>query len=39
VFYTANPKEIVYMAAAVGIVLNKDTNTQRIMGAGNRDTA
>lgn len=38
-FYTANPNEVVYMTAAVGVVLNKTTNTQKFFGAGNIKTA
>ena len=34
-----NPSEIVYMAAAVGIVLNTDSNTQKFFGAGYTKTA
>lgn len=33
-YYTRNPDEIVYMAAAVGIVLNKRHNTQKFFGGG-----
>jgi WD40 repeat protein len=36
VFYTSNPNEIVYMTAALGIVLNTTTNTQRILGGGEK---
>ena len=33
-FYTRNPDEVVYMTAAVGVVLNKRLNTQKIFGGG-----
>ena len=33
-FYARNPDEVVYMTAAIGVVLNKRTNTQKIFGAG-----
>jgi WD40 repeat protein len=36
IFYTSNPKEIVYMTAALGIVLNTETNTQRFFGGGEK---
>jgi WD40 repeat protein len=36
VFYTAKSNEIVYMTAALGIVLNTDTNTQRFFGGGDK---
>jgi len=36
IFYTSNPKEIVYMTAALGVVLNTETNTQRFFGGGER---
>jgi WD40 repeat protein len=36
VFYTANPDEIVYMTAALGVVLNTKTNTQRFFGGGDK---
>lgn len=35
IFYTQNSNKIVYMAAAVGIVLDIPSNTQKFMGAGN----
>jgi WD40 repeat protein len=34
VFYTRNTDEIVYMTAALGIVLNKRSNTQKVFGGG-----
>ena len=34
IFYTSQPNEIVYMAAAVGICMNTQYNSQRFMGAG-----
>jgi len=36
VFYLSNSKEIVYMTAAIGVVLNTETNTQRFFGGGDR---
>ena len=33
-YYTRHPDEIVYMTAAVGVVLNKRSNTQKIFGSG-----
>jgi microtubule-associated protein-like 6 len=33
-FYTSNPGNVVYMVAALGVVLNKDQNRQRFFGAG-----
>lgn len=39
IFYTSNPNEIAYMAAAVGITLNTSANTQKFMGAGESKTA
>jgi len=38
-FYTANANEVVYMTAAIGVVLNKSSNTQKFFGAGNIKTA
>ena len=38
-FYTSNPGSVVYMAAALGIVLDKQANTQRFFGAGTVNTA
>ena len=38
-FYTSNPNNVVYMTAALGIVLDKRANTQRFFGAGNVATA
>jgi WD40 repeat protein len=35
-FWGKNPNEIVYCAAAVGIVMNANTLTQRYMGAGEK---
>jgi microtubule-associated protein-like 6 len=34
VFYTSDNNQIVYMTAALGVVLNKNTNTQRFFGGG-----
>ena len=34
IFFTSNPSEIVYMAAAVGINLNTASNSQKFMGGG-----
>jgi WD40 repeat protein len=36
IFYTDKSNEIVYMTAALGIVLNTDTNTQRFFGGGDK---
>lgn len=36
-FYTKNQEEVVYMTAALGVVLNKRTNTQKIYGGGPAD--
>ncbi|OMJ72735.1 hypothetical protein SteCoe_28741 [Stentor coeruleus] len=33
-YYTSDPNCIVYMTAAIGVVLNKSTNTQQIFGGG-----
>lgn len=33
-FYCSDSQKVVYMTAAVGVVLNKDTNTQDLFGAG-----
>jgi WD40 repeat protein len=33
-YYTTDPAKVVYMTAAVGVVLNKSTNTQDLFGAG-----
>ena len=33
-FYTSNPSNVVYMVAALGVVLNKDQNRQKFFGAG-----
>lgn len=38
-FYTSNPNNVVYMAAALGVVLDKTHNTQRFFGAGEIKTA
>jgi len=38
-FYTSNPEKVVYMAAALGVVLSKSDNTQKFFGAGNVKTA
>ena len=38
IFYTSNNNQIVYMAAAIGIVLNTQSNTQTFFGAGRTDT-
>jgi WD40 repeat protein len=38
-YYTANPNEVVYMTAAIGVVLNKTANSQKFFGAGNVKTA
>ena len=37
-FYTRNSNEIVYMTAALGVVLNKTNNTQKIHGGGPAQT-
>ncbi|CAG9313094.1 unnamed protein product [Blepharisma stoltei] len=34
-FYTSNPNQVVYMTAALGVVLDKSNNTQKFFGAGN----
>jgi len=36
IFYTAKSNEIVYMTAALGIVLNTETNTQKFFGGGDK---
>jgi WD40 repeat protein len=36
-YYTENPDEVVYMTAALGVVLNKKFNTQKIYGGGPAD--
>lgn len=36
-FYSKNQEEVVYMTAAVGVVLNKRTNTQKIYGGGSAE--
>lgn len=33
-FYSSNPNHIVYMTAALGVVLDKTNNTQKLFGAG-----
>jgi len=38
-FYTQNPGKVVYITAALGVVLDKQSNTQRFFGGGNiKDT-
>lgn len=39
IFYTSEGNEIAYMTAALGIVLNTDTNEQRFFGGGDRANA
>mmetsp|Transcript_5014 Transcript_5014/g.7563 ORF Transcript_5014/g.7563 Transcript_5014/m.7563 type:complete len:745 (+) Transcript_5014:32-2266(+) len=39
VFYTSDPNKIVYMTAALGVVLDKKNNTQRFFGAGDAKRA
>ena len=39
-FYTANPSEVVYYVAGTGVVLNRDTHTQKhFFGQGLANTA
>ncbi|OMJ95047.1 hypothetical protein SteCoe_1580 [Stentor coeruleus] len=38
-FYTSDPNRVVYMTAALGVVLDKNSNTQRFFGAGLVTTA
>jgi WD40 repeat protein len=38
-FYTSNPNSVVYMVAALGVILDKNSNTQRFFGGGPIKTA
>jgi len=39
-FYTSDPSKVVYMTAALGVVLDKNSNTQRFFGGGDiKDTS